>query len=254
MPAWSDLASDALEHVTSFLALADQHRFSAFCHNWRSVAKRKRHPPAPQLPWLVLGEDEKTKKHNFFNLSEQRLYSIDIPELYGHFIVSSSYGWLFTVDKWINGHLVNPFTKESFELAPFPPFFDDDEDMTMTYGEERILNSDGVCIALPYKEVQTRIVFKAVLSHDPKENPDFTVIILFNELRTPAIWRPGDTVWTIIDMGTCHLDLISDVIWFEGNFYANSMSDIIFALDMVGSDPEGTKMYSLKSFESFCKF
>jgi F-box domain len=56
MTDWSDIAFDVLEHITSFLPLPDYHRFNAVCKNWRFVAKQKRHSPAPQLPWLVLGD------------------------------------------------------------------------------------------------------------------------------------------------------------------------------------------------------
>ncbi|KAJ3677095.1 hypothetical protein LUZ60_002819 [Juncus effusus] len=168
------------------------------------------------------------------------LYSIDIPELYGHFIVSSSYGWLFTIDERVNGYLLNPFTRECFELPPFPSFFDD---MTMTFNaDEAVIESNEKLFTMPFKELQTTIVSNSLLSHDPKENPDFTVIIMFGDVARPAIWRPRDTGWAIID---CPCPL-SDVVWFEGKLYIYSF-DVMFVVDVVGSSPKATEISTLMS-------
>lgn len=81
MAGWSELSFDVLELITGFLTLTDIHRFAVLCHTWRLVAKQKRYPPLPQLPWLVLAEDEATKKRKFYNTSEKNDYFIDILEL-----------------------------------------------------------------------------------------------------------------------------------------------------------------------------
>lgn len=94
MTCWSDLASDVLECITSFLTLTDYHRFSAVCKNWRLVAKQKRHSPAHQIPWLVLEGEPRTGKRKFYNLSKDRHYAIDIPKLYSRYISGSSHEWL----------------------------------------------------------------------------------------------------------------------------------------------------------------
>ncbi|KAJ3674853.1 hypothetical protein LUZ60_005469 [Juncus effusus] len=229
--------SDALEHIMSFLGVADRYRFSAVCHYWRVVAKRRRHPPPAEMPWLVLGEDSTTKKRNFFNLSEQRHYSIDIPELYGHYICGSSYGWLFTVDKRINARLLNPFTREFYALPPLPPFDETYKNGTHICTAEPVFNSRGRRTAFTFDEMQERIVTKAVLSHDPREGSDFILFIIVGMPRKLAIWRPGDTVWTFIS-GPCGL---SDVISFDGTFYALHCNLILFAID-VGYDPKVTTM------------
>lgn len=106
MTCWSDLASDVLKHITSLLPLPDHHRFSAVCKNWRLVAKQKRSSPAPQLPWLVLGDECGTKKRKFYSLSEDRHYAIDIPELYGRYICGSSHKWLAAIDIKITGIII----------------------------------------------------------------------------------------------------------------------------------------------------
>ncbi|KAJ3701061.1 hypothetical protein LUZ61_004766 [Rhynchospora tenuis] len=116
MAAWANLTNDVLEYITSFLIFPDHCRFGAVCKNWRSISKLRRYPPAPQLPWLVLGEEKETRKRKFYSLSEAKHYSIEIPELHGHYICGSSHGWLFAVDIKITGILINSFTREFFEL------------------------------------------------------------------------------------------------------------------------------------------
>ncbi|XP_078153581.1 F-box/kelch-repeat protein At1g57790-like [Carex rostrata] len=224
MASWSDLASDVLEHITSFLHLPDHHRVSAVCRNWRCVVKRRRCRPAPELPWLVLGEDDSTKKRKFYNLSEKKHYSIDIPQLYGRFISSSSYGWLFAVDTKLTGIMINPFTRDFYDLPPFPPYNEYVDDMYNT--------ESGIMSFI--NPMQTQILRKAVLSHDPRKRSDFTVMIMFGGPIKVAIWRPGDTAWTRVKFdGT-----IFDIICFKEKFYAVSCNNFLYSMEVVGSDPK----------------
>jgi F-box domain len=225
MTCWSGLVSDIVEHITSFLPLPDYHRFSAVCRNWRSVAKQKRYSPAPQLPWLVLGDERGTGKRKFYNLSEERLYAINIPELRGRYICGSSHGWLLAVDVRLKGILINPFTRELYELPPFPhrlvyTFFDDPNAMG------NLPTEDQNC---PSKRMQVRLVFKAVLSDDPKERPDFTLMILVGVKNIPAFWKPGDPSWTVIRVQKGRMD---DVIFFDGRFIFVTAANELLALDL----------------------
>ncbi|KAF3328731.1 F-box protein [Carex littledalei] len=123
IPDWSELNSDILEYLSSFLSLSDYSRFGAVCRNWFSVAKQKRHPPR-QLPWLVMGEDDATHKRKFYSIDEKKHYLIDIPELRGQRLCGSSYGWLFTLDIELNFRLLNPFTKNATTCLLFLPMID----------------------------------------------------------------------------------------------------------------------------------
>ncbi|XP_078157472.1 F-box/kelch-repeat protein At1g57790-like [Carex rostrata] len=235
MICWSDMAYDALERITSFLPVTDHHRFSAVCKNWRLVAKQKRHSPAPQLPWLVLGDEPGTGKCKFYNLSEDKHYAMDIPELYGRFICGSSHGWLVAIDIKLTGILINPFTREFYELPLFPhyniglwsrnPF----ENVPTDYR--------GYPGALDNK-FQDSIVRKAILSHDPKERSDFTLMVLVGLMRVPALWKPGDSSWTVISVSK-----IWDVIYFDGNFYFVTLRNTLLFLDFQ-PDP---KMHDISS-------
>ncbi|XP_078176393.1 F-box protein At1g10110-like [Carex rostrata] len=197
MTCWSDLAYDVLECITSFLPLTDHHRFSAVCKNWRLVAKQKRHPPATHLPWLVLGDESGTGKRKFYNLSEDRHYAIDIPELYGRYICGSSHGWLVGIDIKLTGILINPFTREFYELPPFPQYDIGNWKKRNPFKNVPIDYRDGPG-EYTFERLQISVVHKVVLSHDPKERSDFTVMILAGEYWIPAFWKPGDSSWTVI--------------------------------------------------------
>ncbi|KAJ4745888.1 F-box family protein [Rhynchospora pubera] len=217
MAAWSDLTDDVLGYITSFLPFPDHYRFGAVCKNWRSILKRKLHPPAPQLPWLVLEEENETKKRKFYSLFEGKHYSIEISELCGRYICGSSHGWLFAVDSEITAILVNPFTRECYELPPFPEYY--------------IQQCD------PFEEMRTQIVFKAILSHDPKERSDFMAMILLGaEYTTPAFWKPGNASWTVIDVPKKYT--VDDIVYFKGNFYLISNFSTLSVLHLVDFDPE----------------
>ncbi|KAJ3708338.1 hypothetical protein LUZ61_012043 [Rhynchospora tenuis] len=225
MSAWSDLIFDVLEHITSFLPLPDHYRFGAVCKNWRSVSKQRRHPPAPQLPWLVLEDDKETRNRKFYSLSEAKHYSLDIPELHGRYICGSSHGWLFAVDLKITGILINPFTRECYELPPFPGY---NEYTNVTTLIEELPSDYEEGDGYTFEDMQPRIVFKAILSHDPKERSDFTAMILFGEMHDSAFWRPGDSSWTVIVGPTFSMD---DILYFEGNFYVVSAMNLLYMVD-----------------------
>ncbi|KAJ4807788.1 F-box family protein [Rhynchospora pubera] len=226
MAAWSDLTFDVLEYITSFLPLPDHYRFGAVCKNWRSVSKQRRHPPAPQLPWLVLEDAKETNKRKFYSLSEAKHYSLDVPELHGRYICGSSHGWLFAVDLKITGILINPFTRECYELPPLPAYT---RRINVTTLIEKVPDDyNGGPIGLTFEEIQPRYIFKAILSHDPKETSDFTAMILFGEMHESAFWRPGDSSWTVIDGPRGSMD---DILYFKGNFYAVSPRNKIYVVD-----------------------
>ncbi|KAJ3691893.1 hypothetical protein LUZ61_000014 [Rhynchospora tenuis] len=216
MAAWSDLTFDVLEHISSFLPLPDHYRFGAVCKNWRLISKQRRHPPAPQLPWLVLEDDKKTRTRKFYSLSEAKHYSLDIPELHGRYIYGSSHGWLFAIDLKLTGILINPFTRKCYELPPFPVWDEYNATTLIEFG------------CYTFEEMQTLLVYKAILSHDPKEKSDFTAMIMFGVKNEPAFWRPGDSSWTVIDGLGYSMD---DILYYKGNLYLVAACNLLCVVD-----------------------
>ncbi|KAJ1687965.1 hypothetical protein LUZ63_019355 [Rhynchospora breviuscula] len=228
MADWSELPADVLEHLIGFLPIQDYHRFSAVCRYWGMVAKERRHSPAQQIPWLAMGELEDTKKHKFYDLLENRHYYLDVPELSSTVLCGSSYGWLFTLDRKLNFHLVHPLTGECYDLPRPPPFYEGHVERE---------------IYLEAEELQHFLVIKAILDYDPRTKSDFTALILYGAYYTPAFWRVGNTIWTTIT-GISYVP--DDITFFEGKFYivgtpfTNSYSE--FYTFEVGTEPKATKL------------
>ncbi|XP_078175210.1 F-box/kelch-repeat protein At1g57790-like [Carex rostrata] len=208
IPDWSELHSDILEYLTSFLSLSNYIRFSAVCQNWFSVAKQKRHSPR-RLPWLVMGEDGTTHKRKFYSIDEKKHYLIDIPELRGQRLCGSSYGWLFTMDIELNFLFLNPFTKKCYDLPPLPPY---DKYTNTPYIKVSQSDEDYT-----FADMQLFLVSKAILDCDPSKCSDFKVLITYGSNRKLAYWCFGDSAWTLIQGVYATID---DIIFFKENFYA----------------------------------
>ncbi|KAJ3673637.1 hypothetical protein LUZ60_005629 [Juncus effusus] len=218
--------------VTSFLPVADTHRFFAVCRNWCSVVKEKRHPPAPELPWLVLDDDEASGKRKFFNMSEKKHYYFDIPELRGAFIVGSSFGWLFVVGPRLDAYLVNPFSGAKFSLPPLPFYHEEWRPENLTDVVER--DEDGRPQNPCFQLVQPILVDKAILSADPSKCTDFGVMIILNGKYTSAFCKLGDTTWTTFGYEN---GVVLDIIFFKGQLYALLPNHVLVTVD-VGPEPK----------------
>ncbi|KAF3327379.1 F-box protein SKIP23-like protein [Carex littledalei] len=233
MANWSELPQDPLELITSYLSLTDVNRFSAVCQPWRFIAKMKRYAPVPQLPWVILTEDRETQKRKFFNMSEQRHYYIDLPELRGGYCVGCSFGWLFIVSPNIELYLVNPFTGVRYCLPPLPFLnegFGLDNSLDGEFVDEEPYDEHSTTWYL--KLLQKLTISRAVLSHDPNKCEDFFTMIYVRGSCRMAFCRPKDNIWTIVPHSP-----INDVICYKGNFYAVAAYNNLYEVHL-GPDPE----------------
>lgn len=162
MANWSELLPDLLEHITSYFSLSDVNYFSAVCKQWRLVAKQRRYAPVPQLPWVVLTEDPETRKRKLFNMSEQRHYYIDLPELQGGYCAGSSFGWLFIVSPKIEGSLVNPFTGAHYIFPPILPLYIEDLDLDQAVDDKITCEKYGKLCTWKLEQIQKLTISKAV--------------------------------------------------------------------------------------------
>ncbi|KAJ4809315.1 F-box family protein [Rhynchospora pubera] len=231
MANWSELPNDVLEYLTNFLPLPDYHRFGAVCQTWCSIAKQKLHRP-PHLPWLVLGHDNATQKRTFFNLSENKNYDIEIPELQGQYICGCSYGWLFTIDTELNCHLLNPLTRKQYDLPTVPPYNE--------YYKTNPFLTEPMENCTKSVELRMLLVFKAVLDYDPSDRPDFKVVIVYGQSSKLAFWRSGDPKWSYIQGYYSNME---DVLFSNGKLYAfTSLQDQGLCVVDDWSDPKITQL------------
>ncbi|KVI12031.1 F-box domain, cyclin-like protein [Cynara cardunculus var. scolymus] len=115
--AWSVLPVELLELIISRLTLKDNIRTSAVCKRWLSVALSVRKVNKP--PWLMyfpkLGH-----LFEFYDPSQRKTYSVELPELHGCRICYNKDGWLLLYKPRTQRVLFfNPFTREMIKLPRF---------------------------------------------------------------------------------------------------------------------------------------
>ncbi|KAA8523623.1 hypothetical protein F0562_010046 [Nyssa sinensis] len=134
-----------------------------------------------------------------FNISTNKTYKIDIPQLRDRWCCASTNGWLLTIG--LNSpneiHLLNPFSKSQIQLPPRSTFQEpqlDDETYTEGY-LKRVITS----------------------SSNPYYDPDYIVFVIHCNKHKMAFCKPGDQKWTTLEAPRT---TYSDAIFFRGEFYA----------------------------------
>ncbi|XP_077215526.1 putative F-box protein At4g22165 [Tasmannia lanceolata] len=152
-----------------------------------------------QLPLFMLPDKDCSESCKFFNLSDNKLYNIQIPEFHGKWCCGSSKGWLLTVDNNFNIQLLNPFSRTQIQL----PSFDKFEYPQVIYEPEIRRGS--------------RYVRKTFLSADPISTSDYIVATFVTAALRFSFYKSGDEGWTTLLNTTW--GPFRDAIYYEGNFY-----------------------------------
>ncbi|TMW96882.1 hypothetical protein EJD97_006613 [Solanum chilense] len=216
MPDWSKLQSDLLGVILSRMDLIEDYlNFSSVCKSWHSVAKEHRFiSNLPRAPWLMLaeeddGDEDDNTCRKFYSFYNDMIFKKRIPEAHGKGCMESM-GWLITVGK------------EDGEISLLHPF-------------------SGVQIQLPHQNTTTLYEFnrtrfpwifikKAVLSANPSHTPDYVLMVIEGKTERLSFWRPGDLLWTRITK-PIGFGYFSDVIYFNGSFYAITYGGCIQVCD-----------------------
>ncbi|XWS56008.1 hypothetical protein CRYUN_Cryun09bG0049600 [Craigia yunnanensis] len=117
LQTWSDLPVELLESIMSHLTLEDNIRASAVCKRWHKIAISVR--VVNQSPWLMYFP-KYGNLYEFYDPSERKTYSLELPELHGSRVCYTKDGWLLLYKP--RNHRVfffNPFTREMIKLPRF---------------------------------------------------------------------------------------------------------------------------------------
>ena len=72
---WDKLPMDILKLIFERLDLEDRIRFDLVCKQWRTNTTQ-----TPQLLWLMLPYDENCRYLSFFDMSEEKVHDLNLPE------------------------------------------------------------------------------------------------------------------------------------------------------------------------------
>ncbi|XP_058068861.1 uncharacterized protein LOC131218197 [Magnolia sinica] len=201
---WTELPTEILVTILMRLFLVDCIRAGAVCISWRralsEIVARKLHPPSHQLPWLIVSR--KNEIHRVLNLSDNKVFRLDLSQACGAICLGSFNGWLILKDKWPNGcFLLNVISKECIRLPL----------------QANIWNSAGNRYVKNFWEQGLGIDAKATLSSDPNSG-DCTVVIDCSRNRL-AFCKVGDAAWTTLEGEPDQYCYISDITVYNGRLH-----------------------------------
>ncbi|KAF6175160.1 hypothetical protein GIB67_022841 [Kingdonia uniflora] len=194
-----------------FACMNDFVRFGAVAVSWRSVTVEDRNRKFPrQVSFLMIPNIHKKARRCFYNLCNKVVYNpvMDVPS--EKYCVSSTHGWLVSVDLDFKVELMNPFSfvKEKIELPPLTSF--DQHETT----EE--LSPDGY-------------MKRTVLSANPTWTSNYAAMIIYGVQNKLAFSKPGDKQWTTV---AHEHKCFNDLIYYKDEFYAVDGEGMVVACDI----------------------
>lgn len=245
MGDWSQIPDDLLcAIVRKFNTLEDFIRSQAVCPRWRFALK---HNPfllcSQQLPWLMLPyfNNNQNCRRGIFNISNNKVHHLELPEAYGSRCCGSSHGWLAMIeDTSPSIFLLNPFTKQRIELPPMTGFPDILDFRSDQLGNEYVCLRRGQVGKLDeysLKSLQDFYMQRVILSADPTTK-DCVVMAICGEVGHLGFCRPGDKRWTLVPQPENHG--YDHVIYWRNQFYAVDSGGSVVVCDIGVSPPKET--------------
>ncbi|XP_077248289.1 uncharacterized protein LOC143887930 [Tasmannia lanceolata] len=266
MGKWSELPNDLLAMALDHLPIIDHIRFGAVCLSWNQFTMENCHllDLHDQLPFMMLLDKERTETHNFYSISKNKFFAIQLPAFHGKWCCGSSKGWVVTVDDSSNVHLLNPLTSTQIPLPSLDKFPDDQN----SYGPEEsryhrtqvrsqltcpkkprdhryivkthllansILSLDYVIVTIVTNQLKLsfRYICKAILSADPISTPDYVVVAIVTNLLKLSFYKPGDEKWTTLNN---QWGPYEDVIYYKDKFYGITTNNTVVSCEFASND------------------
>ncbi|KAF7150388.1 hypothetical protein RHSIM_Rhsim02G0249600 [Rhododendron simsii] len=219
MGNWDELQSDLVVLVAKRIGLLEDFlAFGGVCRSWRSAAAKENFKGRPQVPWLMLPEEEeegekKSDERRFVSLTKGGMIRrFDVPEAKGKRCVETL-GWFVTMSEQGEMSLIHPMSRVKIDLP---------HHNTFKYAYE-----DG-------EEDKRNYLQKAVLSSCPSSTDDYVLVVICGAISWLSFWRPGDKLWTTIETRN---GVYYDVTYFKGQFYGVNPLGKVFRCGVGGPDP-----------------
>ncbi|KAM7279319.1 hypothetical protein ACFE04_006453 [Oxalis oulophora] len=205
MDLWADILTDIFFSICKRLAHRDIIVVNSVCKSWQMSGSLylSGNQISPKFPWLMLAEKDKwghsssDTVRNFYDMSNGKIYNLNLPETISRVCLSVGFGWLLTIDINSSINLFHPLIGRKIELPHYS-----------TLLKNNVIGRD--------KKVRRILFWKAVASTDPWNyktqnfNQDCVIIATY-ERGLPAIVKLGDKAWK--DIQTRHRHYYDDVFY-----------------------------------------
>ncbi|GJZ46650.1 hypothetical protein Tco_0594246, partial [Tanacetum coccineum] len=210
---WSEMLPELLDVIARrhILFYEDYPSFAGVCKSWHKTAlqtsKGNINGPPSRLPSLMLSEKKGDSEfRDLFLLSSETIRKIRLPEAYGKLCMSSC-GWLVTVGDDHASQLINPLSREIFNLPKIDTF-------------PRFLETSDWNLGI------RKLFFLA---------PSSLVLILWGCSGKLGFCHIGESKWTPVEKGWS--SSIYDITYYNGQVYSFDGQRHIRACDVHGKDP-----------------
>ncbi|KAL5698953.1 hypothetical protein ACHQM5_029922 [Ranunculus cassubicifolius] len=220
MVDWSQTPHELLGLIAERLnSIEDYVRFGAVCRSWRLVTldQRRLNFSPKTLPWLMFplceDEDEDGKdieSPDFFNLSVDKYYKLNLPEARNCCFRGSPYGWLILVCRE-RVEIYNPLTRVRIPLPR--PFKDTSHGF---YNTARLfMPCPPSSVAFPINQF----------------------IVLVDTSESLSFIKAGDLAWTTIEIAVLGN---ADMLYLNNVFYIVDSDGNIRHFDVTSPNPVAT--------------
>jgi hypothetical protein len=242
------LPEDVLPTILAALEVPDLLRAGCVCSSWRRACDSLRHERElgarirPQTPCLLYtNASSGDSAAGLYSLAEEKPYTLALPDppIRSCYLIGSAYGWIVTVDRRSELHLLNPITGDQIDL-PSATTIEQVRPLRDCHGAVRLyeyswstatLTEGSTPSVFRLHKLRDYVFQKAFLSSDPSTGA-YTVVLIHNPYWQLSFARAGDDHWTWLPDGVMYADC---VFKDDGLLYAMRVDGGIHAYDP--SDP-----------------
>ncbi|KAM7263616.1 hypothetical protein ACFE04_001299 [Oxalis oulophora] len=231
---WDILPTDILYCIFNNLtSRQDIGAAGCVCKSWQSKALCLLEGFPPNVPWLMLSENNnKCDIRSFFNLKNNKIHDLKLSETIGRRCFGIGYGWLLTIGTDLKINLVNPLTRRQIDLPPQSSFL-------------RQSNIEPIMIRKYY-------ISKVVASTDPWDskancyNKNCVIMVIYGLIGKLAFVKLGRKTWIDVQMPSRSY---CDITFYKGNFYAVDWHEHLYICDINHGAPTVTPIAHVPKWE-----
>ncbi|WOH15792.1 hypothetical protein DCAR_0935338 [Daucus carota subsp. sativus] len=253
---WANLPADILIAIVERLScLHDFTGLTAVCKSWNSGTKDYKPLLPPKYPLLLLAEDvvpgsiisdgEFDSDSSYSTDNLRRTYKIELPEAAGRLILGANYGWLLTLGRDLQIHLLHPLLRYQIPLPPMLTFPAQYRNGTPQERFDMFIHKVAMSSKVATKDAVNLLHDTRILTPPP------IVMVCYGGcgFHSLAYCRFGDKEWTGVEIQSRPTD---DIVYHKGRFYTVNNGGEVFVCDIQNGceRPRATKIASLP-FETF---